>query len=146
MMGKGPSEVISDLKARAGSNNEEWLSITGARPYHEVISAMLSCSVFVLPTYIEGFPNVIIESMACGCPIVTTDVGAIPELLDLDNNNGILVKPKQVKELRDAIIRLLNDKQYAAFCGRNAQRRVNEFYSMSKVWEQLVNIWQEVAQ
>lgn len=146
MMGKGTSDVISDLKIKAGTDCEQWLTISGARPIEEVISAMLTCSVFVLPSYSEGFPNVILESMACGCPIVTTDVGAIPEMLDVKKGSsfGICVKPKQVEELRGAIVKMLDDKEYAFECGINAQRRVNIVYSMPSIWEQMKSIWKDV--
>ena len=113
----------------------------------EVTKNMLTCSVFVLPTYTEGFPNVIIESMACACPIVTTDVGAIPEMLDIENERvyGILVKPKQVLELRDSILWVLNNEKLAIDMGKRAQERVNELYSMPKVWRQMTNIWIDLS-
>ena len=107
---------------------------------------MLSSGVFVLPTYSEGFPNVIIESMACACPIVTTSVGAIPEMLDIENgeNYGLCVEPKNVEQLKDAIIRMLDNKDFASHCGINAQKRVNEMYSMTKVWQQMEQIWMKI--
>ena len=147
MMGKGTDDAISEIKKAAGDSNENWLSITGARPLEEVTENMLSCSVFVLPTYTEGFPNVIIESMACACPIVTTDVGAIPEMLDIDNEGiyGICVKPRQVRELRKAILWVLNNEKLAINMGKRARERVNELYSMPKVWEQMTQIWIELA-
>ena len=146
MMGKGTPDIISDLRSRAGNGSESWLTITGGRPIEEVLSAMLSCSVFILPSYSEGFPNVILESMACGCPIVTTNVGAIPEMLDgsYGSISGICVKPKQVEELREAIVKMLDDKQYAFTCGINAQRRVNDNFSMPKIWAQMKSIWADV--
>lgn len=125
------------------SSHNERIKILGPYPYKETIKEMCMCSVFALPSYSEGFPNVILESMACGCPIITTDVGAIPEMLDIENgfNNGICVKPREVEGLKNAIQRMLDDREYAIRCGKNAQKRVNELYSMPKVWNQLVNIW-----
>lgn len=143
MMGEYAGEIVDELKTTAGDGYESRLTFAGVQPIEKVLEGMMSCSVFVLPTYTEGFPNVILESMACGCPIVTTDVGAIPEMLDIENGSdyGICVKPKQVDELRDAIIRMLNNKEFASSCGGNAQKRVNELYSMSKVWGQMMAIW-----
>ena len=147
MMGKGTPDVISDLKLKAGGDCDNWLTILGGRPMNEVYSAMLSCSVFVLPSYSEGFPNVILESMACGCPIITTDVGAIPEMLDVNSGSvyGICIKPKQIEELKNAIVKMLDDKEYAALCGHNAQHRVNSIYSMPMVWAQMKSIWRDVT-
>ena len=143
MLGYVSDEMLAAVQQHAGDNCTQWLDITGNQDYEITIKEMLSAGVFVLPTHTEGFPNVILESMACGCPIVTTDVGAIPEMLDIEHgfNHGICVKPRQVEELRAAIIKMLDDREYAMQCGQNAQRRVNEMYSMPKVWEGLVEIW-----
>jgi len=143
MLGYVNDEMENELLGSLDADNNSWVEICGNQDYNIVLNEMLSASVFVLPTYTEGFPNVILESMACGCPIVTTKVGAIPEMLDIENgfNHGITVNPKDVDALRDAILKMLNHREYALECGANAQRRVNELYSMPKVLEQLEAIW-----
>ena len=130
----------------AGPDCNEWLEIMGERNGDETIKAMLSAGVFVLPTYTEGFPNVIIESMACGCPIVTTPVGEIPEMLDIhgDNNCGICVPVKDVNKLQHAIEKMLNNPQYAQECGQNAKNRIRTFYSIDFVWDKLLQLWDTV--
>ena len=143
MIGYETDDIKEKIIEEAGEDNESWLEIAGEQSFENTIKEMISAAVFVLPTYTEGFPNVIIESMACGCPIVTTCVGAIPEMLDIENGNnyGICVEPKNVKALKESIQKMLNNREYALECGKNAQRRVNELYSMSKVWSQLEAIW-----
>lgn len=143
MIGYVTEEIKSELIAIAGDNHQKWLNIAGEQTFKNTIKEMLTAGVFALPTYTEGFPNVIIESMACACPIVTTDVGAIPEMLDIINGykHGICVEPQNVDALREAILKMLDDREYALDCGRNAQKRVNNLYSMSKVWSQLEAIW-----
>jgi len=124
----------------------QWLDICGELKQEAVIKEMLSADVFVLPSYTEGFPNVILESMACGCPIVATEVGAIPEMLDIYGTNpvGLCVEPKNVEYLRDSIMKMLKDQDFALQCGRNAQIRVNEIYSMPNVWNKMVFIWKNL--
>ena len=123
------------------SNN--WLHLTGPMSIEQVIKEMLSCSVFALPTYTEGFPYVIVESMACGCAIVTTPVGAIPEMLNINGNRkcGICVEPKNVEQLKDAIQYLLNNKEEAIRMGKCAEERVREQYAMPIVWGKLLDVW-----
>lgn len=131
----------------AGKESEKWLDIPGNKSLREVLGEMMTCSVFVLPSHTEGFPNVILESMACGCPIVATPVGAIPEMLDADSEKpcGVIVPVNDSVQLRTAIERILDDPAYSSFISDNARKRVHEEYSMPKVWNQLVGIWREVT-
>lgn len=128
------------------SEGMEWLKITGKLPFEEVIKEMITCNVFVLPTYTEGFPNVIIESMACGCPIITTPVGAIPEMLDMNTDTpcGICVEVKNIDDLKASIIRVLEDVSLANELSERAQRRVRNEYRIDKVWNKLIEIWNKV--
>lgn len=144
VVGESTPDGYETLRSAAG-DDATWLKVRGVISHDDVIREMLSAAVFVLPTYTEGFPFVILESMACGCPIVTTDVGAIPEMLDIAHGmmSGICVKPRDVEALRAAIIRMLSDSPYAQACGDNARRRVGELYTMPKVWETLLDIWRE---
>lgn len=147
VVGAVSEEMRMKLRHRAGNGCEAWLEIAGELDFEATIKEMLSAGVFVLPTYTEGFPNVIIESMACGCPIVTTDVGAIPEMLDTEHgfNCGICVKPRDAEQLRTAVRKMLDDREYATKCGRNARKRVQMLYAMPQVWTQLTRIWKKTA-
>ena len=147
VLGMGNATVVEELQSLASRYREDdWVEFTGNLPAEDVISEMCQCAVFALPTYTEGFPNVILESMTCACPIVTTCVGAIPEMLDIHNgeNYGICVAPQDVRGLRLAISRMLTDADYAKSCGANAQKRVKEMYSMPIIWERMCEIWDRV--
>ena len=111
------------------------------------VNGLEAVDAFLMTSFTEGSPQVVKEAMACGCPIVTTDVGAIPEMLDINNgaNYGICVKPKQVSELRDAIKVMLENKEYASSCGEKARLRVQNLYSMPIVWNKLCSIWKETS-
>ena len=141
MLGAITDSMSQELTARWNSTSK--LHIVGNLPFEEVIKKMSECDVFVLPTYTEGFPNVILESMACGCAIVTTPVGAIPEMLgDEDGKSyGLMVKPRNVEQLKNAIEKMLSDKEFKTACRENAKQRVNERYNMSTVWQQMVGVW-----
>jgi len=68
--------------------------------------------VLVCPSWSEGFPNVILEAMACGLAIIATDVGAISAMVSA--KNGWLIKPMKAKELEVALIEAINSKNLAA--------------------------------
>ena len=134
--------VAEELKNRWKSKNSV-LQLMGNRPFREIIMEMRRCGVFVLPTYSEGFPNVILESMACRCAIVTTPVGAIPEMLGEENGKhyGIMVEPRNVEQLKDAIEKMLSNEEFKAECEANVQQRVNERYNIDSVWQRMVEAW-----
>ena len=134
------SDFSEALKCKTRSGK---FVFTGAKPYPDVIKEIRSASIFVLPTYTEGFPNVIIESMACGSPIITCPVGAIPEMLDLESDEpcGICVPPQNVEKLREAIMYVMNHPSEAAAMGERARQRVFAEYSVDKVWEELAEVW-----
>lgn len=132
------------VAAKTKSNNN--IHFVGEKPYEDIIKAMSTCSVFVLPSYTEGFPNVILEAMACGCAIVSTTVGAIPEMLEEDEKGryGLLVAPQNVEELRQAIELMLSDESLREECQKNVKERVNNRYSMPMVWQRMTDIWRSV--
>lgn len=141
MLGAITDSMSQELTARWNSTSK--LHIVGNLPFEEVIKKMCQCDVFVLPTYTEGFPNVILESMACGCAIVTTPVGAIPEMLGEEDGKsyGLMVEPRNAELLRVAIEKMLSDEEFKKTCRVNVQQRVNERYNMSSVWRQMVRVW-----
>jgi glycosyltransferase involved in cell wall biosynthesis len=129
------------------SHGGPWLMMLGEKPHEEILRLMIQCGVYVLPSYTEGFPNVILESMCCGCAIVSTTVGAIPEMLGEENGRqyGLLVPPQDSEKLRQAIVRLLSDKVLRTECRQNARQRVNERYNMDSVWSRMTGIWRYAA-
>lgn len=143
IIGAVSKEMKQKIFSVAGESHHNWLDVVGEYSHEETIKEMLSAGVFVLPTYTEGFPNVILESMACACPIVASAVGAIPEMLAVQDTTkfGLCIEPKNKIQLKDAIIRMLEDRPFAIDCGLNAQKRVYEEYSMATVWYKLKQIW-----
>lgn len=122
--------------------NGKWITFTGELDREKVLAYYQSCSVFCLPSYSEGFPYVILESMSCGCPIIATNVGAIPEMLS--GECGVVVEPKIVDELKNGIIRLLNDKGFSMNMGKRAFHKVQRDYSINTIYSAYKSIWRQV--
>lgn len=123
--------------------NPSWLSLCGELPYEDVIKEMQRCDIFVLPTYTEGFPNVILEAMAAGCAIISTPVGAIPQMLEDDESGkyGVLVPAKDAVELSKSIVSLIGNSHLKEEMRTNVQQRVSTRYNISSVWERMFSIW-----
>ena len=118
------------------------MNIVGEVDHDGVLAELLQADMFVFPSYTEGFPNVILEAMACGCPIVSSDVGAIPEMLDIEGTPcGVCFKPKSVDQVRASVVSIIDNDQYKREFASNATLRLNENYVMLTVWRSLINIW-----
>lgn len=124
-------------------NNGNWLRLVGEKKREDVWEYYKKCSLFCLPSYTEGFPYVILEAMAFACPIVATNVGAIPEMLS--GNCGELVEPRTIEPLNKSIEKLLKDSNKAKMMGERAHTKVLEEYTVEKVYSEYENLWKNAS-
>jgi len=94
----------------------------------DVSEIIATFDVAVLPSFFEGMGRVILEAMAMEKPVVASRVGGIPDLID-QGVNGLLVPPGDVKELADALEKVLNDKGFARKMGREGRKRIKGQFS-----------------
>ncbi|TCK84879.1 glycosyltransferase family 4 protein [Albibacterium bauzanense] len=136
----GPYEihVKEELLSFAGKEQNK-IKFIGTQSSEEIAKEMANCGIFVLPSYSEGFPNVILEAMVSSCPIIATNVGAIPEMLKKDA--GISIPPKSVKGLNEAIETLINDPPLAKKMGEYARRTAMSNYRIENIVNQMERIW-----
>jgi len=130
-------------KIAIGSENAGWLTFTGEIQRHKALKLINHSDIFVLPSYREAFPFTILEAMALSKPIISTDVGAIPEILNIGGSEqcGFCIKPKDVEDLRLIIIKVLNDDILRNKMGNFSRNRVENLYSIENVFPKLLNIW-----
>jgi len=100
MVGDGP---MRDELERIAARSPVPVLFPGSQSPQQVAGWMAASDVVTLPSYSEGHPNVLVEALACGRPVVATDVGGIPEVVDADS--GRLVPLRDV----DALARALAD-------------------------------------
>jgi len=98
--------------------------------------------LFVLPSLYEGFPNAVLEAMACGLPVVATRVDGTPEAV-ADRQTGLLVPPKNANALADATIRLLSRPEEMRRMGTAGRKRVEEAFALEKQIEQFVTLYRD---
>lgn len=96
--------------------------------------------VYVCSSVKEGFPFSILEAMAAGLPVVSTNVGGIPEMIT-NGGTGVLVEPKNPPALADAITSLLSDKNRADRLGRQAQQEVREKFSLERMVKETEKVY-----
>ena len=103
LLGEGPLEAA--LRRRIAALPGLQVTLAGAQPPETVARWMAAADVVTLPSHSEGHPNVLVEAMACGRPVVATRVGGIPEVVD--RSSGILVPPHDPPALRRGLAQAL---------------------------------------
>jgi glycosyltransferase involved in cell wall biosynthesis len=105
IVGQGPyGEALTRRAAAAGVVDR--VTMPGRGDAAAVAGWMRAADVFCLPSYSEGCPNVVVEALACGRPVVATRVGGIPELVN--ETCGMLIPPRDAGELASALDRALS--------------------------------------
>jgi glycosyltransferase involved in cell wall biosynthesis len=108
------------------------------------LELIASCDLFVLPSHTEGFPNVVLEAMALGIPIIATGVGAVSEMLA--NDRGLVVPPRATEELAVALGELMQDERRRNELGERAKAWAWSHYSLESVFERYLDLWHRVAE
>jgi glycosyltransferase involved in cell wall biosynthesis len=132
--GGGPMRAELEARThRLGLENR--LSFHGARPMDDIVAAYSRAMVFVLAPAVlnngdrDGIPNVLVEAMAAGVPVISTHVSGIPELIE-DGEDGLLVEPSDGEALAAAIRRVLEDPSLAARLASAGRRKVEREFDM----------------
>jgi glycosyltransferase involved in cell wall biosynthesis len=138
----GDGELRETLVEKAAQFNLlEVLTFTGVRTdIPELLSAM---DIYVLSSFSEGLPMVVLEAMATGKAVVATSVGDIPKLIQ-HNKTGVLVPPHSASALATALVNLLSQSELIQRLGIAAQRFVCENYDFKKMTQKYIerfNYW-----
>jgi len=99
-VGDGPGGAHLRSKAKHLAL-EDRITLKGACSSQEVAQWLAAANVLALPSYNEGYPNVVIEALSCGRPVIATNVGGILELVN--EESGILIAPRDSRALAHAI-------------------------------------------
>jgi glycosyltransferase involved in cell wall biosynthesis len=113
----------------------------------ELATWMQGSLCLVLPSFSEGLGRVVLEAMACGRPVVATQVGGIPELV-LDQVTGILVPPGEVNQLADALLSVLEDPKAAEAMGGRGRNRAKTLFSEAeyfRAYEDMIRLAERIG-
>ncbi|WP_372342976.1 glycosyltransferase family 4 protein [Paeniglutamicibacter sp. ZC-3] len=115
-----------------------WL-MEGEVSHARAMTFLASSEILVLPSYSEGFPNVILEAMSLAKPVVATRVGAMEEMLS--EGGGLLVTPGSLDELTKALSHLMTDDEYRTQTGHKGCVRVMRDYDVSAITNKYRRLW-----
>jgi glycosyltransferase involved in cell wall biosynthesis len=106
-----------------------------------VLSLLKGFDVFVMSSVTEGLGSAVLEAMACARPVIGTRAGGIPEMV-VDGETGLLVPPHDDAALAAAMVSLLRDPARAAALGAAGRRRVEREFSVEKMVEATVRVYE----
>jgi glycosyltransferase involved in cell wall biosynthesis len=139
-LGRG---VELDVVTPAAIPSRPGLTVRSAGPGSpEVLGLFRRADVLCLPTYVDAVPWVVIEAMACGVPVVATDVGSIPELV---GDAGRIVAPGDRTGLRAALLGLLADADLRAALGAAGRAAAEERFDARRNTGRLLSLLADVA-
>ena len=118
----GPAEAALDRLALRDA-----VRFTGPVPEAELVRLLQRAAVVAIPSLYEGFSLPAIEAMACATPLVTTDAGALPEVVGTEA--GLRVRAGDVGELTAALLRVLDSPSLAEQLGQAGRRRVLDLFT-----------------
>lgn len=140
----GKGELRAELEALARDLQvDEAVTFLGERS--DVPRLMAAADAFVLSSAWEGLPNVVMEAMAAGRPVVATDVGGVSELLE-DGETGAIVPPGRAQELAramDALVEMPEERRVGM--GRAGRRVLQERFALDRVMQQWSDLLDELT-
>ena len=141
LVGDGPERAQLESRAADLRLNEEIVfvgHVSDVAPFYAI------ADVLALPSHSEGSPNVLLEAMAAGIPVVATAVGGVPEIA-VSGENAVLVPARQPHEFADALLRILSERDLAEKLATNATMRAREF-SPEAYAHRMIQIYKQVTE
>jgi glycosyltransferase involved in cell wall biosynthesis len=142
VLGKGDREYVAGLEARArDAGVGDRIRFAG---YHEGVDALLpAANFFVLPSHVEGLPLSVLEAMAAGLAVVSTDIPGTRELVSADT--GVLVAPRDAAALARALVDLAANADMRRAMGAAGRRRVESSFTLDQCVARFEAILTELA-
>ena len=150
LVGESGEHEVEIRRRIAERGLEQNIRLTGPMSQSNLLEQYRRATVFCLPCRVlengdrDGLPNVLMEAMACGLPVVTTGISGIPEMIR-DGENGLLVPPDDPKALAGALLRVHRDRDLARRLSQQARRVVRERFNGERLALQLVALFEGAA-
>jgi len=134
---------VKKLIERENQKSKHKITYLGTISEAEVIKIYQKASVFILPSFWEAFPVVILEALSCETPVIATPVGGIPDIIK-DHETGILVPVGDYLQLANAIQYLLENADLRWKMGREGRKLIIKQYSIEKACQKLCSIYKQL--
>jgi glycosyltransferase involved in cell wall biosynthesis len=109
----------------------------------KLVKTYQNATVHVTPSHYEGLPTVLLEAMACGLPVVTTDVGGSGEVIS-SGVNGFLVPPKCPQAMAEIVLKLLGDDALRKKTGEAARETIEKCYGWDRITDKVLKCYESL--
>lgn len=141
LAGQGADDAVAQLARELGVHDS--VEMPGWVSSERRAALLREAWVFTLPSHIEALPMAVLEAMAAGVPVVAARVGGIPTAVE-HGRSGILVEPRDVGALADALASLLADRGRRVAMGAAARARAERMFSAEVIVPRIESLWAEV--
>lgn len=118
-------------------NNYEFISTVS---HDQLVRIFLKSRIFIHPSYQDSLPQAVLEAMAAKLPVITTNVGGLPSLIE-HGVNGFLVNPYEVDSISELTIKLLSDEKLRYEIGSNAYGTIKKKYNSELVFKEYLKLY-----
>jgi glycosyltransferase involved in cell wall biosynthesis len=140
IVGDGP--LLAEMKSLSKILGiENYVRFTGFS--HDPIPQLSLFDIFIMPSLHEGIPMALLEAMSLNKPIIATDVGGIPEIIN-NGYNGLLIPPGNSEAIADACLKLMTDIKMRSCLAKNAFNDAQTKYSLKITGRATLNLYREL--
>lgn len=138
MAGDGEINQIKEIINKKNLNNN--VKVVGWIDFETKVKLLREVGTVVLPSYNEGLPMALLEGMAAGKVVISTNVGGIPELVE-NETNGFIINPGDVEALVDRMIRVMTDEKFIENVSENNLRKIEDFFSRKEMHKNINRVF-----
>lgn len=138
LIGNGPLLPYVEKEVRNYSN----ITLKGFLPHEELPFYLNRMKLLVIPSYTEGLPNIMMEAMSCGTPVLATPVGAIPDII-VDGKTGFIMADNSAKCISINVIKVLNNPDLELIV-KNAKTLIEQRFTYQKAEERYKAIFEDL--
>jgi glycosyltransferase involved in cell wall biosynthesis len=119
------------------------MTVLGQVPHTAIPKILADSSVLVLPSYVEGVPTVCLEALASKVPVVASNIGGIPEVVQ-NGKTGYLFSPGEVSLCADRILKLIINERLRKKMGKQGRSLIEKFYTWQRVVDKVEKVYEKI--
>ncbi len=136
----GEGTLYEKLIQRIKENDIKNIELLGWMDENQLKEEYEKADVFVLPSHAEGFPNVILEALNYRLPIISTNVGGIPDSV-IDKYNGYIIEPKDNEALYKSIKKLAESEKLRSEFSKNSEEILKQNHNFNKNCQKVFEVF-----